>query len=185
MLIAMPGIGDPRFERTVIFMCAHSSDGAMGLVVNKPADDLTFIDLLERLNILPGQEQIRVPDEVARMHVQFGGPVETGRGFVLHTTDYFIADSTLPIDERIGLTATLDILRAIAEGEGPRQAMLALGYAGWGPGQLENELLHNGWLHCEADESLLFGNDLDSRYEAALRKIGIDISMLSSEAGHA
>ncbi len=185
LLIAMPGIGDPRFERTVIFMCAHSSDGAMGLVVNKPADDLTFIDLLERLNILPNDEQIRVPDEVARMHVQFGGPVETGRGFVLHTTDYFIADSTLPIDERIGLTATLDILRAIAEGDGPRQAMLALGYAGWGPGQLENELLQNGWLHCEADESLLFGVDLDGRYEAALRKLGIDISMLSTDAGHA
>ena len=185
MLIAMPGIGDPRFERTVIFMCAHSSDGAMGLVVNKPAEDLTFIDLIERLSILPEDDQIRVPGDVAQMLVQFGGPVETGRGFVLHTTDYFIADSTLPIDDRIGLTATLDILRAIAEGEGPRQAMLALGYAGWGPGQLESELLQNGWLHCEADEALLFGTELDDRYERALRKIGIDPSMLSAEAGRA
>ena len=127
MLIAMPGIGDPRFDRTVIFLCAHSPDGAMGLVVNKQAEDLTFVDLLDRLNVLPEEDQIRVPDDVADMLVQFGGPVETGRGFVLHTTDYFIADSTLPIDDRIGLTATLDILRAIAEGEGPRQAMLALG----------------------------------------------------------
>ena len=185
LLIAMPGIGDPRFDRTVIFMCAHSSDGAMGLVVNKPAEDLTFIDLIDRLSILPEDDQIRVPSDIAQMHVQFGGPVETGRGFVLHTTDYFIADSTLPIDDRIGLTATLDILRAIAEGEGPRRAMLALGYAGWGPGQLENELLQNGWLHCEADESLLFGAELEDRYERALRKIGIDLSMLSAEAGRA
>ncbi|MGI9465224.1 MAG: YqgE/AlgH family protein [Aestuariivirgaceae bacterium] len=185
MLIAMPGIGDPRFERTVIFMCAHSAEGAMGLVINKPAEDLTFIDLLDRLSIIPENEQIRLPHEIADMHVQFGGPVETGRGFVLHTTDYFIADSTLPIDDRIGLTATLDILRAIAEGEGPRRALLALGYAGWGPGQLEDELQHNGWLHCEADETLLFGCDLEARYTNALRKIGIDISMLSSEAGHA
>lgn len=185
MLIAMPGIGDPRFDRTVIFLCAHSPDGAMGLVVNKQAENLTFVDLLDRLNVLPEEDQIRVPDDVAEMLVQFGGPVETGRGFVLHTTDYFIADSTLPIDDRIGLTATLDILRAIAEGEGPRQAMLALGYAGWGPGQLENELLQNGWLHCEADETLLFGPDLDGRYDHALRKIGIDISKLSSLSGHA
>ena len=185
MLIAMPGIGDPRFERTVIFMCAHSPDGAMGLVVNKPAEDLTFVDLLDRLNVLPEEDQIRLPDDVAQTPVQFGGPVETGRGFVLHTTDYFIADSTLPIDDRIGLTATLDILRAIAEGEGPRRAMLALGYAGWGPGQLEHELLQNGWLHCEADETLLFGSDLESRYDHALRKIGIDISKLSSQSGRA
>lgn len=185
MLIAMPGIGDPRFERTVIFMCAHSPDGAMGLVVNKPADDLTFVDLLDRLNVLPEDDQIRLPDDVADILVQFGGPVETGRGFVLHTTDYFIADSTLPIDDRIGLTATLDILRAIAEGEGPRRAMLALGYAGWGPGQLESELLQNGWLHCEADETLLFGSDLEGRYDHALRKIGIDISKLSSLSGRA
>ena len=185
MLIAMPGIGDPRFERTVIFMCAHSPDGAMGLVVNKPAEDLTFVDLLDRLNVLPEEDQIRLPDDVAQTPVQFGGPVETGRGFVLHTTDYFIADSTLPIDDRIGLTATLDILKAIAEGEGPRQAMLALGYAGWGPGQLEHELLQNGWLHCEADETLLFGSDLEGRYNHALRKIGIDISKLSSLSGRA
>ncbi len=185
MLIAMPGIGDPRFERTVIFMCAHSAEGAMGLVINKPADDLTFVDLLDRLSIIPEEEQIRIPDEIAHKHIQFGGPVETGRGFVLHTTDYYIADSTMPIDDRIGLTATLDILRAIANGEGPRQALLALGYAGWEPGQLENELQLNGWLHCEADETLLFGSDLESRYDSALRKIGIDISMLSSEAGHA
>ncbi len=185
LLIAMPGIGDPRFERTVIFLCAHSADGAMGLVVNKFADDITFPELLERLSVIPQEEQIRLPDGVRDMHVQFGGPVETGRGFVLHTSDYFIADGTLPIDEQIGLTATLDVLRAIARGEGPRLSLLALGYAGWGPGQLEAEIQRNGWLHCEADESLLFDMDLEAKYENAIRKIGIDLSMLSGDAGHA
>ncbi len=185
IIIAMPGIGDPRFERTVIFMCAHSADGAMGLVINKPADDITFPEMLDRLNIVPEEERIMLPERTQNIEVQFGGPVETGRGFVLHTTDYFVADSTLPIDERIGLTATLDVLKAIAKGEGPRQALLALGYAGWAPGQLENELQHNGWLHCEADENLLFDSDLENRYAAAVKKIGIDLSMLSSEAGHA
>jgi putative transcriptional regulator len=185
ILIAMPGIGDPRFERTVIFVCAHSDDGAMGLVINKSADDITFPEMLDRLNIVPKEQQIMLPERTQNIEVQFGGPVETGRGFVLHTTDYFVADCTLPIDERIGLTATLDVLKAIAKGEGPRQALLALGYAGWAPGQLENELQHNGWLHCEADENLLFDADLDERYAAAVKKIGIDLSMLSSEAGHA
>jgi putative transcriptional regulator len=137
MLIAMPGIGDPRFERTVIFLCVHSPDGAMGLVVNKAAEQLTFPELLQRLDLLPHDEQIKLPPQVRSMKVQIGGPVETGRGFVLHTSDYHASDSTLPIDETMGLTATLDVLRAIAAGTGPRQALLALGYAGWGPGQLE------------------------------------------------
>jgi putative transcriptional regulator len=119
------------------------------------------------------------------MKVQIGGPVESGRGFVLHTSDYHAADSTLPIDESIGLTATLDVLRAIAAGAGPRQALLALGYAGWGPGQLEREIQHNGWLHCATDETLLFDTDLDAKYELALRKLGIDPSMLTSYSGHA
>ncbi len=185
ILIAMPGIGDPRFERSVIFICAHSEDGAMGLVINKTADDITFSEMLKRLNITGAGEQIDLARDVDDIHVQFGGPVETGRGFVLHTTDYFVDDCTLPIDGKVGLTATLDVLRAIASGEGPRQALLALGYAGWAPGQLENEIQHNGWLHCEADEGLLFDTDIEERYLAALNKLGIDISMLSAEAGHA
>ena len=117
--------------------------------------------------------------------MHFGGPVEMGRGFVLHTADYFATDSTLPIDETIGLTATLDVLRAIASGDGPRHALLALGYAGWGPGQLDKEMSSNGWLHCEADEDLIFGGNLDKKYDDALAKIGISMTMLSSEAGHA
>lgn len=184
MLIAMPSMGDPRFERAVIFLCAHSADGAMGIVVNKPADAISFPELLERLEIIPAEQRISLPEQVREMPVQFGGPVETGRGFVLHTADYYSADCTLPIDERTGLTATLDVLRAIAAGEGPRQAMLALGYAGWGPGQLEHEIHENGWLHCEADEILLFGIDLDAKYEQALDKIGVDLRLLSSDAGH-
>ena len=185
LLIAMPGIGDPRFERSVIFMCAHSADGAMGIVINKVAPGITFSDLLERLDLLPTDNQIKVPVNLSDIPVQFGGPVETGRGFVLHTTDYYSADTTLPISERVGLTATLDVLRAIAKGEGPRRSLLALGYSGWGPGQLEGEIQRNGWLHCDADEELLFKTANDDKYTAALKKIGIDLRMLSSDAGHA
>ena len=185
MLIAMPGMSDPRFDRSVIFMCAHSDNGAMGIIVNKRAPMISFNELLERLDILPQENRIRLPDDVQSMLVQFGGPVEPGRGFVLHTSDYFSADTSLPIDERVALTATLDILRAIAGGQGPRRSLLALGYAGWAPGQLEDEIQRNGWLSCAADEDLLFSHDLDSKYHNALHKIGVDPAMLSSEAGHA
>ena len=185
MLIAMPGISDPRFDRSVIFMCAHSDNGAMGIIVNKRAPMISFNELLERLDIMPQESRIKLPDDVQSMLVQFGGPVEPGRGFVLHTSDYFSADTSLPIDERVALTATLDILRAIAGGQGPRRSLLALGYAGWAPGQLEDEIQRNGWLSCAADEELLFGNDLDNKYVNALHKIGVDPAMLSSEAGHA
>lgn len=185
MLVAMPNIGDPRFERSVIYLCAHSEEGAMGIVVNKAADNISFPDLLERLEIIPPNQRIDLPEETREMPVQFGGPVETGRGFVLHTVDYFSADCTLPIDESVGLTATLDVLRAIVAGEGPRQALLALGYSGWGPGQLEQEIHSNGWLHCDADETLIFDSDFGGKYERALGKIGIDPAMLSSDAGHA
>lgn len=184
MLIAMPGMGDPRFERSVIYMCAHSENGAMGIIVNKPALQVSFSDLLSRLDLIPDDERIRLPEEIKDMPVQFGGPVETGRGFVLHTPDYFSSETTLPIDERVALTATLDILRAIATGQGPRRAMLALGYSGWGPGQLEDEIRRNGWLNCGADEDLLFGADFAGKYAAALHKLGVDPSMLSSDAGH-
>jgi putative transcriptional regulator len=185
LLIAMPGIGDPRFERSVIFLCAHSADGAMGIVINKVAQNITFPDLLSRLDLLPAENRINFDQRLSQMPVQFGGPVETGRGFVLHTTDYYSADTTLPISERVGLTATLDVLRAIAKGEGPRRSLLALGYSGWGPGQLENEIQRNGWLHCEADEELIFTVANEEKYQAALQKIGIDPRMLSSDAGHA
>jgi putative transcriptional regulator len=185
LLIAMPGIGDPRFERSVIFLCAHSSDGAMGIVINKVAPNITFPDLLQRLDLLPAENRINFDKRISRMPVQFGGPVETGRGFVLHTTDYYSADTTLPISERVGLTATLDVLRAIAKGEGPQRSLLALGYSGWGPGQLEDEIQKNGWLHCEADEELIFVTANEDKYQAALEKLGIDPRMLSSEAGHA
>lgn len=185
LLIAMPGIGDPRFERSVIFLCAHSADGAMGIVINKVAQNITFPDLLSRLDLLPAENRINLDQRLSRMPVQFGGPVETGRGFVLHTTDYYSADTTLPISERVGLTATLDVLRAIAKGEGPRRSLLALGYSGWGPGQLENEIQKNGWLHCEADEELIFNVANEEKYQAALQKIGIDPRMLSADAGHA
>ncbi len=185
MLIAMPTIGDERFDRSVIYICAHSSEGAMGIVVNKPAEHMTFPDLLERVNILPAEDQISLSPEIRSKPVQFGGPVESGRGFVLHTSDYYSDDCTLPIDDGIGLTATLDVLRAIARGGGPRRAMFALGYAGWGPGQLERELHQNGWLHCEPDEELLFASDLSGKYERAMRKIGVDLRLLSSDMGHA
>ena len=185
MLIAMPGIGDPRFERSVIFLCVHSAEGAMGLVVNKAAEQLTFPALLQRLDLLPQTERIKLPPQVLSMKVQIGGPVESGRGFVLHTSDYHAADSTLPVDEGIGLTATLDVLRAIAGGKGPARALLALGYSGWGPGQLEREIQHNGWLNCQTDETLLFDTDLDAKYDLAMRKLGIDPSRLASYSGHA
>lgn len=185
MLVAMPGMLDERFQRTVIYLCAHSAEGAMGIVINRRAADLSFPDLLVQLGIIQEGEGIRLPRSVEDMSVLMGGPVETSRGFVLHTPDFFIDDSTLPIDEGICLTATIDILRAIARGKGPSSAVLALGYAGWSPGQLESEIQANGWLNCPADPALIFGAGLDAKYDLALRKIGIDLAMLSSEAGHA
>ncbi|CAN5214589.1 YqgE/AlgH family protein [soil metagenome] len=185
VLIAMPSMSDPRFEKSVIFMCAHSENGAMGIIINKRAPMISFNELLERLEIMPVEDRIRLPEGPDSVIVQFGGPVEPGRGFVLHTSDYFSSETTLPIDDGIALTATLDILRAIAAGGGPRRSLLALGYAGWGPGQLESEIQRNGWLNCNPDEELLFANDLDSKYTMALGRIGVDPSMLSSDAGHA
>jgi putative transcriptional regulator len=185
MLIAMPAMHDERFARTLIYVCAHSSEGAMGIIVNQPAGNIKFPDLLVQLEVIPATERIELPTKAEDVKVLKGGPVETGRGFVLHSADYFIENSTLPIDEGICLTATLDILKAIARGSGPASAVLALGYAGWAPGQLEHEIQENGWLHCAADSELIFGNDIDGKYDKALHKIGIDIGMLSSEAGHA
>jgi putative transcriptional regulator len=184
MLIAMPSMGDERFARTVIYMCAHSADGAMGIVVNQPAAHISFSDLLVQLDVVPSSELIQLP-RVGGVKVLKGGPVDTQRGFVLHSADFFIENSTLPIDDGVCLTATLDILKAIARGDGPASAVLALGYAGWAPGQLESEIHQNGWLHCAADLELIFGADTDGKYALALKKIGIEVGMLSSEAGHA
>jgi len=185
MLIAMPAMSDERFARTVIYVCAHSSEGAMGIVVNQAAPNIKFPDLLVQLEVIPASERIQLPGRAEEVKVLKGGPVETGRGFVLHSADFFIENSTLPIDEGICLTATLDILKAIARGKGPSSAILALGYAGWAPGQLEQEIQQNGWLHCDADPELIFGQDIEHKYERALAKIGIDLGMLSNEAGHA
>ena len=185
MLIAMPSMGDDRFSRSVIYICAHSSDGAMGIIVNQPAANISFADLLVQLDVIPASDLIELPSSAGGVKVLKGGPVETERGFVLHSSDFFIENSTLPIDDGICLTATLDILKAIARGDGPANAVLALGYAGWAPGQLESEIHQNGWLHCSADPELVFGQDNDGKYTKALKKIGIDLGMLSSEAGHA
>ncbi|MEI8276126.1 MAG: YqgE/AlgH family protein [Hyphomicrobiales bacterium] len=185
MLIAMPTMNDERFSRAVIYVCAHSTEGAMGIVVNQPAANIKFPDLLVQLDVIPAAERIQLPTAADEVKVLKGGPVETGRGFVLHSADFFIENSTLPIDDGICLTATLDILKAIAHGSGPETAILALGYAGWAPGQLEQEIQQNGWLHCAADPELIFGRDTGGKYDKALRKIGIDLSHLSNEAGHA
>jgi putative transcriptional regulator len=185
LLIAMPVMGDPRFERSVIYVCAHSSEGAMGIIVNHPAGSIDFPELLVQLDIIKEADEIKLPQNAESMKVLKGGPVDTGRGFVLHSSDFFIENATLRIDDDISLTATVDILKAIARGRGPKHAILALGYAGWAPGQLENEIQHNGWLHCDADPDLIFGTDTEEKYTRALRKIGIDPGMLSNEAGHA
>ncbi len=177
LLIAMPQMNDPRFARTVIYICAHTADGAMGLVVNREIEALTFPDLLKQLNI-----DAEVVDD--KIQVLFGGPVETGRGFVLHSSDY-VQNATMLVDKRVGLTATMEVLKDIASGNGPRLNLLALGYAGWGPGQLDAEIHANGWLTVPADDELIFDPDLDNKWERALAKIGIDSSMLSGEAGHA
>src|SRR6201991_2252752 len=185
LLIAMPVMGDERFERSVIYLCAHSAEGAMGIIVNHPAGSIDFPELLQQLGIIKKTEQIKLPENAESMKVLRGGPVDTGRGFVLHSSDFFLENATLRIDDGICLTATVDILKAIAKGAGPKHAILALGYAGWAPGQLENEIQGNGWLHCDADADLVFGADVDDKYSRALRKIGIDPGMLSNEAGHA
>lgn len=161
----------------------------MGLIINKAADNISFPDLLDKLEIFPeselGVSAVEVFSEVPDLPINVGGPVETGRGFVLHTSDYFAEDSTMEIQNEICLTATLDILTALASGRGPQQALLALGYAGWSPGQLESEIQANGWLNCPADPGIIFSSDQPEKYERALATLGIDPSFLVSDAGHA
>lgn len=177
LLVAMPNMPDPRFERSVIYLCAHTADGAMGLVVNKLIDSLSFPDLLGQLGI----ESSDVDDQI---RVHFGGPVEAARGFVLHSTDY-VHDATMVVNDHFALTATVDVLKAMAKGQGPRQSLLALGYAGWAPGQLDSEIQANGWLTVPADEQLVFLSEIESRWENSVKRIGVDLSKLSGDVGHA
>ncbi len=178
LLIAMPDMGDPRFAQSVIYMCAHSDDGGMGLIVNKPQVDIQFGDLLDQLGIdrAPGVRDIRV---------HFGGPVDHARGFVLHSIDYRSEIGTLQVDDRIGMTATMDVLEDIGKGKGPKASMLALGYAGWGPGQLESEIAQNGWLTCDPRDDIVFGRANEHKWTAALKVLGIDPLLLSATAGRA
>ena len=176
-MVAMPGMRDERFAKSVIYMCAHSMEGAMGLVLNQVLDSLSFDDLLEQLEIEDREMLKTVP-------IHFGGPVESGRGFVLHSADYS-QEATLEVDDNIALTATMDILKAIARGRGPKRTLLALGYAGWGPGQLDSEVRANGWLQVAADDELVFGGGVEDKWERAIGKLGIDPHMLSDKAGHA
>lgn len=185
LLVAMPGMADENFARTVVYLCAHSEEGAMGIVINKPAVDLHFSELLIQLDLVGDNESIRLPPQAEQVEVLRGGPVEMGRGFVLHTPEFIVDNATLSMDNGICLTATIDILRAIAAGEGPQKALLALGYAGWSPGQLESEIQANGWLHCPVSKSLLFDTAIEHKYDMALRSLGADIATLSGQAGHA
>ena len=177
LLIAMPSMSDPRFERTVIYMCEHSPEQAMGLVINQPNETVSFEELMEQFDITPQSS-----GEGIQIHS--GGPLETSRGFVLHSADY-VQQGSMVISETVALTANVDILRAIAGHQGPRHSLLALGYAAWSPGQLENELMQNSWLNTEADEELLFCTEPSQKWLRAMSKLGIDVSLLSADVGHA
>ncbi|MGN6548913.1 MAG: YqgE/AlgH family protein [Pararhizobium sp.] len=183
LLLAMPGMLDTNFERTVIYVCAHSADGAMGFILNR-AREMSFCDLLVQLNLIERDEAIRLPSSTRDLPVQAGGPVDTGRGFVLHSHDY-LADSTIPVSDELCLTATTDILRAMSGGKGPERATMMLGYASWAPGQLEDEIARNGWLTCPASDDLIFDRNLAGKYDRVLASMGINPAMLSGVAGHA
>jgi putative transcriptional regulator len=178
MLIAMPGMPDPRFEHSLIYLCAHSSDGAMGLIINKPSAEMSFETLVDQL-------PIENTGNLSEIRVHFGGPVEVGRGFVLHSPDFQSDMTTLQVDDAFAMTATLDVLESIAQGTGPDKRLIVLGYAGWGPGQLEREIAQNGWLVCEADIELVFDTVDTEKWEAALGRLGISPLVLSSAGGRA
>jgi putative transcriptional regulator len=182
LLIAMPGMIDTLFARSVVLLCAHGAEGAMGLIINKPMPGLNFMELADRLVL--SDVQADVLNELQHTAILSGGPVEQHRGFVLHSADYAGDDTSLSVSASLKLTATLDVLQDMALARGPRQTLLALGYSGWSPGQLENEILHNGWLHCDADTELVFSKDWASTHRRALAKLGVDPTMLSSQAGH-
>jgi putative transcriptional regulator len=184
-LIAMPSLREGPFARSVVYMCAHRDDGAMGIVINQRAQEVEFAKLLVQLEIVREADAIRLPPSVDAVRVLRGGPVETGRGFVLHTADYIAGEATAKIAPGVCLTATLDILRAIAQGSGPRQAVLALGCAGWASGQLESEILANAWLVGPVDDGIIFDADFAAKYDRALALLGASEAFLSGEAGHA
>jgi len=185
LLVAMPTIGDSRFDRTIIYICTHSDEGAMGLVVNRPADEIAFIDLLRQLKIMPEDGQVNLPEKVREIQVVHGGPIETSRGFVLHSVNSGPILGSVEVDGEIRLSANLDILHLIAHGKGPDRVLFALGYAGWGAGQLEHEIQQNGWLLCPASNDILFDDDFETKYERALSMIGVDLAMLSADVGRA
>jgi putative transcriptional regulator len=183
-LIAMPNMGDPRFERGVVYLCAHTREGAMGFIVNKVLEKPSIPDFLHQLNIIDDEEKRTLAQPLAATPLHNGGPVEPGRGFVLHSPDYS-AESTLAIDGNISLTATLEILRAIVLGRGPKRAMIALGYSGWASGQLEEEIAGNAWIISKADPRIIFDGPHEEKYDRALKQMGINPHSLSSQAGHA
>ena len=192
-LIAMPGMGDPRFAHSVVYLCAHSDEGAMGLIVNKPQEEVTLRELLDQLE-LPGNEtggneiggnETGGAAGTTPRPIYFGGPVETGRGFVLHSSDYRSPVATLEVSPELFMTATMDVLEEIATQSGPSKALVALGYAGWGPGQLEAEIAQNGWLTCPGNAKLIFETPDFQKWESALESIGVPALALSAEAGHA
>ena len=185
LLLAMPFMEDQRFARSVVYICAHSDDGAMGIIINKLLPEIEFSELLVQLELVQADRVDALSSKVRSLKVHKGGPVEAGRGFVLHSADFIADNATLQIADGVCLTATLDVLRSMAEGRGPDKALLALGYAGWGPGQLESEIQSNGWLHSPADRSLIFDEAVERRYDVALARMGIDPAMLSGDAGHA
>lgn len=183
LLISMPGMTETTFHESVVFLCAHSQEGAMGMIINKPMPGLNFMELADRLDMSKTTHEMR--QKLQQTQILMGGPVEQHRGFVLHSDDYMQADGSLVVSPGFRLTATLDILQDMARGKGPAQSVMALGYSGWSPGQLENEMLHNGWLHCDAVSDLVFSRDWPSKHRRALAKLGVDPRMLSATAGHA
>jgi putative transcriptional regulator len=182
LLIAMPGMADTTFADSVVFVCSHSSDGALGLIINKPMPGLNFMELAEKLDMSKTNDDVRA--QLEEMPILMGGPVDQHRGFVLHSSDYAAGEGSLAVMEGFKLTATMDVLQDMAKGTGPTQTVLALGYSGWSPGQLENEILRNGWLHCDADADIVFSPDWPNKHIRAMAKLGIDPRMLSTEAGH-
>ena len=185
LLVAMPSIGDSRFDRTVIYICSHTDKGAMGFVINRPADEIAFIDVLRQLKIIEVDGQINLPEKAREIQVVHGGPVETSRGFVLHTLEPEPILDVVKIDGTIRLSANMDILHAVAKGDGPERVVFALGYSGWDAGQLEAEIQQNGWILCPSSDDLLFDDDFETKYERALAMIGVDLGMLSTDTGRA
>ena len=182
-LIAMPSMKDDRFARTVIYICAHNEEGAMGLIINQ-SQQMRFSELLVQIGVIDEKEAIRLSEQTRELVIRHGGPVDRSRGFVLHSDDVVVESST-PVTDDICLTATVDILRAISAGRGPKRTLMALGYAGWGAGQLENEIIENGWLTCPATHDLLFDGEMEQKYDRILSSMGVDLTHFSQTAGHA